>query len=113
MEILDVTNDTINVVGTSLVGCVPTTYDKLVETFGEPTYSDQSDDGKVDTEWNLEFRVLTEYCNITDTPTVEYFVATIYNWKTNGTPYGQYDWHVGGNDIRAVELVQEALEYGV
>ena len=113
MEILDVTNDTINISGTSLCGNVETTYDRLVEVFGEPTYSDPSDDGKVDTEWNLEFRVLTDYCNITNECVVEYITATVYNWKTGGTPREKYAWHVGGTDNRAVELIQEAVEYGV
>lgn len=112
LEILDIVNDTdVDITGTCLRGKVSTTYDKLVEKFGEPTYgAEDLADGKVDTEWTLSFRTITDYCDITETFVVDYITATVYNWKTGGTPYEKYDWHVGGVDGRAVELVQEALD---
>lgn len=112
LEILDIVNDAdVDITGTCLRGKVSTTYDKLVEKFGEPTYgAEDSADGKVDTEWTLSFRTITDYCDITETFVVDYITATVYNWKTGGTPYEKYDWHVGGVDGRAVELVQDALD---
>ena len=35
----------------SLQGCVKTTYDKLIEVFGEPTYTDADPYEKVNCEW--------------------------------------------------------------
>ena len=53
-------NDLVDICGTSLMGKVRTTYDKLVEAFGEPTYdASHSGDGKVIVEWTLDFRVET------------------------------------------------------
>ena len=46
-------NDTINTNGTSLMGYITTTYDELVEKFGEPTYRDDLDKSTV--EWTLKF----------------------------------------------------------
>ena len=82
--------------GTCLQGTIYTHYCTLVEKFGEPTFgtSTYGNDDKVTVEWVLEFEDGT--------------VATIYDWKCRQTP-GQYFWHVGGFDRRAVELVEGAL----
>ena len=42
---------------TSLQGKITTTYDKLVEVFGEPTMTDASPYEKVNAQWMLEFKV--------------------------------------------------------
>lgn len=91
---------------TSLQGHVTATYDQLVEVFGQPHYDTPSGDGKVNTEWELEF-----YCN-------EYnriVTATVYDWKDfdggrrsrDGQPY---DWHIGGHGREAVHAVETILE---
>ena len=36
-------------------------------------------------------------------------VATIYDWKLSETPMGVYDWHIGGFNQRAVELVTNCM----
>ena len=98
-------NDCVNICGTSLMGKVRTTYDKLVEKFGEPTYdASHSGDGKVIVEWTLDFRVETE-----DGDDFDYVTATVYAWKESSIPYGEYDWHVGGNDYTAVDCVEQVL----
>lgn len=98
-------NDCVNICGTSLMGKVTTTYDKLVEAFGEPTYdASHSADGKVVVEWTLDFRVETE-----DGDDFDYVTATVYAWKESSIPYGPYDWHIGGNDFTAVDCVEQAL----
>ena len=39
----------------------------------------------------------------------DYVTATIYDWKEQSTPMGQYRWHIGGNSHDAVEAVETAL----
>ena len=39
----------------------------------------------------------------------EYIKATVYNWKTGGTPTEEYDWHIGGKSFDAVEFIEEII----
>ena len=55
-------------------------YERLVETFGEPTFKGDMD--KISVEWCLEFEDGT--------------VATIYDWETPFTAIHHRRWHVGG-----------------
>lgn len=95
--IMTVRNDDFSAVnGTSLQGYVETTYDRLVATFGEPTYADGPDCGdKVQYEWVLR----------TDAG-----VATVYDWKNYGRDgKDETTWHIGGHDKAVVAEVQKAL----
>ena len=83
--------------GTHLVGYIATTHADLVETFGTPTFADSGD--KVTCEWVLVFADGT--------------VATIYDYKEYATPYGMYQWHIGGHDSAATERVHQAMKKGV
>lgn len=83
--------------GTSLQGYIKTTYDEIVEVFGEPRYT--GGDDKVTTEWDLEFEVDDEYV-----------VATIYDWKLDKTPFGEYRWHIGGHFAFAAEVVSQFMK---
>lgn len=58
--------------GTSLKGYVNATYDKLFDLLGEPTFNEESGDGKVQVEWIVEF---------------EGSIFTIYDWKTYDREY--------------------------
>jgi len=78
--------------GTHLQGYVTTDYNTLVDVFGEP---DRRNGDKVTAEWCLEFEDGT--------------LATVYDWKMYETPYGQYQWHIGGDRRSAVDRVQECL----
>ena len=86
---------------TSLQGHIDISYKELVKIFGE---SDCWDDYKTDAEWDIEFEDRT--------------VATIYNYKTGKNYLGEEglskeeirDWHIGGRNKRAVELVHKAVE---
>jgi|ERR1035437_526899 hypothetical protein len=86
--------------GTSLMGYVNVGYKKLKKVFGEPT---ESDGYKSDAEWEIEFEDET--------------IATIYNYKDGKNYLGEdgidtakiTDWHIGGNDIKTIKLVKEAL----
>ena len=91
--------------GAALVGTIEATYEELIEAFGEPTYKELSGDGKVSTEWKLEF----------EHQDGKYVVATIYDWKMydNGTACRsgeKFRWNVGGFNYEALELVEEELE---
>ena len=101
--------DTVNINMTSLQGKITTTYDKLVEVFGEPTMTDASPYEKVNAQWMLEFKVPfvdKEYGDDFD-----YVTATIYNWKDGYIPMEEYEWHIGGFDNGdSVDAVQKCLD---
>ena len=84
--------------GTSLMGYIKTTYSEIVEVFGEPRYTSSGDD-KVTAEWNLEFEVGGEYVT-----------ATIYDWKLGETPFGEYNWHIGGFSAQAPHIVSHYMK---
>ena len=97
--------DTIDTIGTSYQGVVNTTYDDIVAKFGEPTYTDASPYEKVNAQWSIQFDVPTE-----DGEDYDYVTATIYNWKMGYIPTDKYEWHIGGYDFEAVDLVQKVLD---
>ena len=90
-----VNSDSVDINGTSLQGYVVTTFKELVNTFGAPTYGETSGDGKVSCEWCLQFSDGT--------------VATIYDYKEDATPMGEYSWHIGGQSIDSVNRVLECV----
>jgi hypothetical protein len=85
--------------GTWLQGTIATTYDKLVETFGEPNGSPREMEtayvAKTNSLWILKFPDGT--------------IATIYDWKLKNTPTDLYDWHIGGHNKKAVGAVLSAV----
>ena len=86
--------------GSSLQGYIKTTYADLVEKFGKP---DTIDLDKSTAEWCVEF------CVDLGKGDYKYVNATIYDWKTDSTPMGEYDWHVGGFGFDAVECVDNFM----
>ena len=88
----------VNTNGTCLQGefCFP--YSWMVDLLGEP--NDVSDGYKTDVEWSFER---------------DGVVATIYNWKDgpNYTGSGRVEdlkeWHIGGHDQRAIELIRSLM----
>jgi hypothetical protein len=99
MKLNDI-GDSVQISGTSLIGYVRTNYSRLVEVFGEPTYSGDSED-KTQAEWSIEF-INEDY---------ETFVASIYDWKQYelGIPCGDYDWHIGGNDPIVIDEITKLV----
>ena len=103
VELID---NEVSVGGTSLMGYIKTTYEEIVEVFGDPRYLGSGDD-KVTSEWNLEFDVDGE--NV---------VARIYDWKLvergvwprRFTPFVEYDWHIGGYSTQAAHVVAEYMK---
>jgi hypothetical protein len=82
--------------GTSLIGYVVTTYDKIFNTFGEPYYTSDDPSDKVPAEWVITFK--------------DGKVATIYVYKTGGVvPKEEYRWHVGGNSRDVLGRVSALL----
>ncbi len=73
--------------GTSLKGYINATYDQLVDALGEPTFGEESGDGKVQVEWVCEF---------------EGEIFTIYDWKTYNRQYTENvldRFNVGGKTL--------------
>lgn len=95
---VDVTNNNYSTANSSFKGYIETTYDKLVEKFGEPIQYGEGD--KVTVEWVIDF---------IDNETFKITTATIYDWKQyeEGTPYDLYNWHIGGFHHDAVDFVKE------
>ena len=91
MKILGFETD-VNMNMSSLKGEIKTTYDKLVEVFGKPTYTDADPYEKVNAEWTVEAE--------TDEGFVKF---SIYNWKTGSVPTEEYNWHIGGYGYDAIE----------
>lgn len=83
-------------VGTSRVGVVDATYQELVEIFGEPQYEDENGD-KVTCEWDLRDRK-------TNT------VFTIYDYKSSVPYFDNTEWHVGGYNKDAFNIVKNAID---
>lgn len=72
--------------GTSLKGYVYVTYNQLVNLLGQPTFPEESGDGKVQVEWVVKF---------------EGKIFTIYDWKTYDRDYTENvldKFNVGGKD---------------
>ena len=95
--------------GTSLRGKITATFAELVEVFGEPKMG-ASD--KVFNEWAIEFRVPVDDDGMGDVDDYDSIDATIYDWKEShgsASHYGKYEWHIGGHNYQAVELVYEVL----
>ena len=76
------------------------TYPQLVEVMGEPTFSEESGDGKVQKQW-----VIRDGSDI----------FTIYDWKTYDNQYTTTEltrWNVGGKSYAGnfIEKIEKKLE---
>lgn len=93
---------------TSLQGySVEATYSQLKQLFGKPSFSSGDPYDKVNTEWCIYGKVyFTDEYGDKDYEVIQ---ATVYNWKTGGTPTEEYEWHVGGTCYEAVEFIEEIL----
>jgi len=89
----------VNMNMSSLQGHIKTTYDKLVELFGKPTYSDADPYEKVNAEWTVQ----------TENEDGDIVKFSIYNWKTGSVPTEEYNWHIGGYGFDAVDAAYEVI----
>ena len=87
--------------GTFLVGnIIGPTYSELVELMGEPTFSEESGDGKIQKEWVIR--------DGND-------VFTIYDWKTFDKNYTEnvlVRWNVGGKTSAGdfIEKIEKKIQ---
>lgn len=82
---------------TFYVGEIHTTYQRLVEIFGQPT-REGSGDNKVQVQWCFEFEDTGD-------------VFTIYDWKEYGTePEYVTEWHIGAHDHSVMERVEKYFD---
>ena len=94
---------------TSLQSYVNTTYDKLENLYGKPSFDTGDPYAKVQTEWCIQGKVF--FKDEDGEIDYEYVEATVYNWKTGGsTPTDEYQWHVGGHDYEAVDFVDAIIK---
>jgi hypothetical protein len=80
--------------GSSFKGYIIATYSQLLEVLGEPTYSEQSEDGKVQVEWVVEF---------------EDNIFTVYDWKTYSREYTENElmkFNIGSK-VTATDFITE------
>lgn len=95
-------DNNIDICGTSLMGEIDCSYYLLKRLFGNPC---NGDGYKIDAQWCLRFPCGT--------------IATIYNYKTGKNYNGKSgqatsrirDWHIGGHDLKAVDLVLNYIIY--
>lgn len=109
-RILKIHNDKdINDSGTSNCGPVLTSYSKLVETFGEPTFVDEDNSQNWTVMWLLKFE--TQHLDYDNNVIKEDIIATIYDWnyfETEDTE--EIMWTVGGfREDNPAHVVEEAL----
>ena len=109
LKVLGYENDECaNINGTHLVGEIKTTYDKLVEKFGQPTYTEADPYEKVACEWTIDAAVVEDSPEYTDD---DYFYKpfTVYCWKEGRIPTDEYSWHIGGHDYEAFEIAANII----
>jgi len=85
--------------GSSFQGYITTTYDKLFEILGSPTFTTGDPEEKVNCEWIVN----------AETDEGKSIRFTIYNWKTGYTPTEEYEWHVGGYDLDSVDAAHQII----
>lgn len=76
------------IAGSSFKGFLYTTYDRLIDVLGKPTYDEPSGDNKTQVEWVVEYK--GKYGS---------GVFTIYDWKTYDREYTETQldvFNVGG-----------------
>ena len=98
--------------GTSLQGYKTTTYDRLCQVLGPPTFTSADPNDKVNCEWVIDskwYDANTIY--EIDYDNWEYETVTIYNWKDYDGGFRartseSYRWHIGSrNSMPALELI--------
>ena len=112
MNVIDFENDSaIDLNMSSLQGTIKTTYAKLVEIFGKPTHNDSDPYEKVNCEWMVEASVQRpddwngdSFWEEDTGGHIDYVPFSIYNWKTGYVPTEEYEWHIGGFDMEAVDV---------
>lgn len=80
--------------GSSRAGEINRTYRDLVTGLGEPTFGEESGDGKVQVEWVVKFKGN---------------VFTIYDWKTYDREFTEWnlaEFNIGSKTARGYEVAE-------
>lgn len=97
--------------GTSLKGEKITTYDRLCQVLGPPTFTSADPYDKVNCEWVIDSKWYdANNVDEIDYDDWNYETVTIYNWKDGRIPTEPYPWHVGGTSYNATEVVDMILD---
>ena len=92
--------------GTSLKGYKTTTYSRLCEVLGPPTFTSANPDDKVSCEWVLDTQWYDANCiEEIDRDDWEYDTVTIYAWKYGYIPTEECQWNIGGQSYNATEII--------
>jgi hypothetical protein len=94
--------DGVNTNGTSLQGHIMTTYDKLCDVFGEPTFTEANPRESVNCEWTVEAE-----CQDDDRRFYKQF--TVYCWKYGRIPLEECEWNIGGDDFEAWSIASDII----
>lgn len=98
-------SDMVSVNGTSLQGHLTTTYDRLVEIFGPPQFTDANPYEKISCEWTVEAEVQDEI----DSDSTYYKNFTVYCWKYGRIPTEECEWYVGGKDFESWSVADDII----
>lgn len=94
----------VDIVGTSLMGYIGTSYNELEAAFGNPTY--YYAEGATTVEWVLQLKV-------PNGGDFDYVTATIYDRREDYKPLEDKDkegvWHIGGFERASVDAVYMAM----
>ena len=100
-------SDDVNVIGSSKQGDIITTFDKLCEVFGDPTFTDADPREKVNCEWNVEAEIVDEYGDDPEDTVMKTF--TVYSWKYGRIPTEECEWTIGGKDFEAWSIADDII----
>lgn len=90
--------------GSSLQGGLVTTYDKLVDQFGKPSYTCADPYEKVSCEWVINAKVLDDFAE--DEDDWYYEQVSIYAWKYGRIPTEECQWNIGGYNCFAQDIIE-------
>lgn len=82
-------------------------YEQLVRSFGEPTFSGPSEDGKTTVEWHIEFEMEDEAVKIYGCS--KFVKATIYDYKSDVDASENTRWSIGGWENMAESCVSSVI----
>ena len=81
-----------------------TTYDKLVDQFGKPSYTCADPYEKVSCEWVINAKVLDDFAE--DEDDWYYEQVSIYAWKYGRIPTEECQWNIGGYNCFAQDIIE-------
>jgi|TARA_B100000767_G_C19541971_1_gene441173 hypothetical protein len=97
--------------GTSLKGYKTTTYSRLCEVLGPPTFTNADPYEKVSCEWVLDTKWYdAQNIDEIDYDDWNYDTVTIYAWKYGYIPTEECQWNVGGKSYYAPDVLNMILD---